>query len=664
MWLRTARIMLLLPFVLWPAFSPADEDPISEDSMTQVLEQVRAAFLKEYQAPGKLLDWDWHGAQWGKDEAGNTTFTVDIIGAVGEEGQTEGLLYMTRLNAFVDPETGEAIYTLNNLEDGEGYDTFDIPLDELRRFFPSGPLVGGETLDPNLGGGEEGGGGDDGREAVQAGGAHVGPETPGAAVGWSHHVGALQKSASELAEALAVIKSWSPKPADENEAAKWAADLKEAGYDAVSAVDNYSFVLSEFIDPVTRAGLTTDIRLAQENAARVVDIVTAYGTLLQLKLVKGDADQETVRQHALRELQTHLAKKIGERFHSQGLAAVLTSDGLRAAEAETRTRITNKLKSRAEEISNHWLRIPFYNIPTARAAALHKVRQMVRQRITKLLCRITSKEIVVQFVGEVVYSLLEAVLGPQVRDWFRTTGNLEKRVERSTATLRAERIRLSELPPEALLDDVRAELRRSEGTLNATQYLLTDLARAKSPLEDWYHIEIKHLLGVHRLTQRRFFLDSAGELEAMKSGSGLVIALAGLLRDIVDGIEVPEVAAAVAQGDDDNKEEGGEDGENPDKPKTPLVTYDKPVHLYHVTKWHGPNGPVNKDYWYATAGEPAEDAPNIILVPSPDGGVEISEFTSRKGPYKTNHDLMKALAGAGAPFAYIGSTTISANPDP
>jgi len=72
----------------------------------------------------------------------------------------------------------------------------------------------------------------------------------------------------------------------------------------------------------------------------------------------------------------------------------------------------------------------------------------------------------------------------------------------------------------------------------------------------------------------------------------------------------------------------------------------------------------DRDYWYATAGEPAEDAPNIILVPSPDGGVEISEFTSRKGPYKTNHDLMKALAGAGAPFAYIGSTTISANPDP
>ena len=123
--LRTARIVLLLPFVLWPVFSPADEDPISEDSMNLVLADVRADFLKQHQAPDKLVDWECHVPQWGKDEAGNTTFTMDIIGAVAGEGQDEGVLYMTRINAFVDPETGEATYTLSNLKGGEGYDAFD-----------------------------------------------------------------------------------------------------------------------------------------------------------------------------------------------------------------------------------------------------------------------------------------------------------------------------------------------------------------------------------------------------------------------------------------------------------------------------------------------------------------------------------------------------------
>ena len=668
MWLRTARIVLLLPFVLWPVFSPADEDPISEDSMNLVLADVRADFLKQHQAPDKLVDWECHVPQWGKDEAGNTTFTMDIIGAVAGEGQDEGVLYITRINAFVDPETGEATYTLSNLKGDEGYDAFDFPLDDLKQYFPTGPLVGGATLNPDLGqgGGGEGGDGDDGGQTVQTGGQHVEPETPGTALGWTPHMTELQKSASELAGALAVIKSWRPKPADENEAAKWAADLKEAGYDAVRAVDNYSFVFSEFVDPVTRAGLTTDILLAQENGARVADIVTGYGTILGLEIVKAEAEQESVRQQALRELQTQLAKRIGERFHSQGLAAVLTTDSLRAAETEARTRINDKLKSRAQEISNHWLKIPFYNIPTARAAAMHKVRQLVRQRITELLCSITSKKIVVQFVGEVIYSLLENLIGPRVRDWFRTTGNLDHRVEQSTATLRTQRTRLLELPRDAMLDDVRAELRRSEGTLTATTYLLADLARAKSPLEEWYHIEIKDLARAHRLTHKRFFLDSAGELEEMKSAAELVISLAGLLREIVDGIEVPVVVAeGVDQGGYDEKEEGGEEAdEDPDKPVIPLITYAKPVFLYHVTKWHGPNGPVNKDYWYATAGEPAEDAPNIILVSSANGGVEISEFSSRSGAFPTNHALMKALAAAGARSAYIGATTISANPDP
>ncbi len=675
MWLRTARMMLLLPIVLFLSMTLAHSDAITEDAAKQALTAARADFLKEHQAPGKLVDWSCHSPQLGQDETGVTIFTMDIIGVVAGEGQDMGSLYMTQMNAYVDPETGETVYTLSDLEGGEGYDAFDFPVEDLKQYFPDGPLCGGEPLDPNSGWGEEGGNGDEGGDGdggdegqtVEPGGEQVAPEAPAGALPWTHHVAELQTSASELEAALETIETWPQMPADADEAVKWATDLREAGYDAVRAVDRYSFVLSEFVDPVTRAGLTTDIMLAKENAAAVVDIVSEYAKLLGYKVVKAGEEQETVRQAALRELQEQLAKKIGERFHSQGLAAVLTTDSLRAAETEARTRIHDKLKSRAEEITNRELGVPFYNVPTARAAVKHKVRQLVRQRITDLLCRITSKEIVVQFVGEILYRVLEAVIGPKVREWFRTTGNLENRVAQSTATLRTARIRLAELPAEGMLDDVRAELRRSEGTLNATNYLLKDLARAKSPLEQWYQIEILHLMSVRKLTHQRFFLDSAGELEEMKSGAQLVIALAGVLRDIVDKIEIPDAVADVGQTGGQTTGDGGgggEDPEDPDKPVTPLITYEKPVHLYHVTKWHGPNGPVNKDYWYATSGEPAEDAPNIILVPSPYGGVEISEFSSRSGAYTTNHALMKALAGAGARFAYIGSTTISANPDP
>jgi hypothetical protein len=644
--LRLASLSLLPGLLALPAaVALADDDPVNETYVQAVLDQTKVDFVKQHLAPGRRVAFDYDEAAFFTDEDGNQAFMAFVFGGVTEKGAEEGRGYVAQLTVFLDPDTEKPTYTLTRLDDTEGWDTAVVGFDDLVIRFPEPAHW------------------TDGDEAVV--GEEAGPDAGNVvpAEKWTAHAQDLRKYASELQAALAIIKSWEPVPDDPDEAVKWAKDLQEEGYRAVDAVDAYSLVLSEFVDPVTRAGWTSDILVAQDNVDRVIEIVEEYARVLEVKIEKGPDDAEAVRQEVDRDLQLYLARKIGEHFDSQGVTAVASSESREQAKAIAIERIKAKLKQRADQITQRRLRVPFHNARTACAAARHRLRQLARARIAELICNITSKPFVVTFVGEVIVNLIEGAL----TDAFRGTGRHPERVAVSTGTLRAARIRLYQLPPDAYLEDVRAELRRAEGTQNATVYLVGDLAEAKSPLLQDYVLQIKYLAQARTFTEKRFLLTATGDLEDLKSEAALVAALAGLLRQIIDGIEVPDTV--VEEDEDKDYDEWAksdppdEDGE-PEKQKVPLVKYDPPVFLFHICKWYGPNGPVDRDYWYATDAPPKPEDGKGIGVANQQGTIDICEWDGRQGPFPNNHSLLKAIAATKQNSAYFRGNYISGNPDP
>jgi len=217
--------------------------------------------------------------------------------------------------------------------------------------------------------------------------------------------------------------------------------------------------------------------------------------------VASAADENSVRSEWNTLLRDYARTKLSERFGSEGLIEILTAGSFQEALDVTAERARSKLQ---EDIGREMERrtgLRFYDRRSLSAAMRAYTRRQVERGVAKLLVKITSNELVIEWAAGVLIRWI----GPKLKEALRQKGNLDERTRISLQTLESARRALNALAGTGHLDTVSREVRRAQGAIAATKFLQQDLARARRvDLSNQLGQAIERLKGTLNLTAARF----------------------------------------------------------------------------------------------------------------------------------------------------------------
>lgn len=285
----------------------------------------------------------------------------------------------------------------------------------------------------------------------------------------------------------------------------------------------------------TRRGTLTEFNLLLDNSLLVNHIASKYRELARVPAKPVDQNGlKTINQKLSSTLFKLVRERVAKRLESEGLREILTSDSWNEAVDKAMYHVRRKVKQQLERETEKIFGIGFYDARSAHRALRLQMRREVRRQVAKLLVKITSNQIIINFVAAPVIRWLERNLWPKIREGLRPKGDLINRTNRSIGTLNKARNNLNSLQCDARLRDVRQVLAKAEGTINATKYLDRDLRRANNARElSRIGDASGNLRRTMSMTYKRFLLhkeDALEELEAMISVTQ------GSLRDLKDAI--------------------------------------------------------------------------------------------------------------------------------
>jgi len=191
--------------------------------------------------------------------------------------------------------------------------------------------------------------------------------------------------------------------------------------------------------------------------------------------VASAADEDSVRSEWNTFLRDYGRMKFDEHFGVEGLAEILTAGSFKEAVDVAWERARPKLQEEVGREMERLTGLRFYDRRSLGAAMRTYARRQVEKGVAKLLIKITSNELIIEWAAGVLIRWI----GPKLKEALRQKGNLDERTTISLGTLESARRALNALPGSAPLSTVSREVRRAQATIAATKYLQRDLTRAR-----------------------------------------------------------------------------------------------------------------------------------------------------------------------------------------
>ncbi len=388
--------------------------------------------------------------------------------------------------------------------------------------------------------------------------------------------------------------------------------------------DAYQQLLNDFRNATTRHGLDEEFLLLRECVIAMDEVVAMYSVISgTARSATPPTEEETaaLKGQVFEEIGYYTRDKLDEALKAEGLADILLAGSFEEARDEAVAQMRVKMQDAMADEMERVIGLRFYDFDTLGESLRFKARHLVEKGVAKLLVRVTSNELVVEWVAGVLIRWI----GPKLREAFRVRGNHEARVARSAGTIEAARRRLNEFTGDANIRDVARAVADARRTINATRYLQSDLRGAgDGALLAQITDPIGDLERTISLTNRRFLLDKPSYAEHYQIADRF-------LREVRGFAKCSEVEVA-----DDTDEEDDDAGVGEIK----LVEF-PPRFLIHVILTNTTGGPVEKDAWILHGGRPNEDG--WIRTADGGGGTFSHKTDQTMGPYTNSHQLCPAL---------------------
>ncbi|WP_269580767.1 hypothetical protein [Roseibium sp. Sym1] len=229
----------------------------------------------------------------------------------------------------------------------------------------------------------------------------------------------------------------------------------------------------------TRRGLTEELDLIGQNGKLIDKMLDKHRNLKGVKLPPiPDEGKERIRREIRKAVLDYVERKLSGKLESRGLKDLLTSRSWQELHDKAVFHVERRIREEIEEETERIFGLRFHDEKSAISALRRHARRKVEQAVAKLLVKITSNEILLEFAGAKILEWLENDIWPRIREGLRHKGHLEERTVRSKATLEAAALRLQGHAGSARLDDVRGSLQAAAAAVHATRYLQRDLVRA------------------------------------------------------------------------------------------------------------------------------------------------------------------------------------------
>ena len=154
---------------------------------------------------------------------------------------------------------------------------------------------------------------------------------------------------------------------------------------------------------------------------------------------------------------------------------------------------------------------------TVRSAFRSGIDRIIRNKAAQIAVRLSSNEMVVMLAGNAIYNVALEVIWPKLREEFRPKGNIERRIEVSTGTLREAMNRLNSLgfgenhkKVDFRLSVVKETCNQVMGIHHATRYLVKDIEKTLN--KDQRDAATKYLANLESIPYSRWEPEAASKL--------------------------------------------------------------------------------------------------------------------------------------------------------
>ncbi|MFQ6097468.1 MAG: hypothetical protein ACE5O2_07030 [Armatimonadota bacterium] len=400
-------------------------------------------------------------------------------------------------------------------------------------------------------------------------------------------------------------------------------------------------LFNDFRNARTRHGLEEEFDLLRQSLVALERLQSMYRAMGGETVVPPTPEEQDLIRRQLRDyLLRRLKDKIAKRLESEGLREILTADSWNEAREIAVRQAHEKLRREIEDEMERLVGLRFYSRESLARALRNQARLAVERGVAKLLVRVTTNELVIQWAAGVLIRWI----GPKLKEALRGKGNLDFRVQRSVGTLEASRRSLNALKPDSHLSSVRAAVDRAQRAINATRYLQGDLQRAdQAPLLGQLVEAITNLQRTINITVKRFLLDKKDYEEDFEVADGF-------LSELERTLGCAQLATA----------ETPREQQQP-TPSVPRIDF-PPKYLIHVIEVNTPAGPQKRDVWVIRSGKPDENG--VFLDPDGYGGVFVTKSDRTLGPFTSNYQLAPVLKGLGLKGIWVGRRYVSAELNP
>jgi hypothetical protein len=381
----------------------------------------------------------------------------------------------------------------------------------------------------------------------------------------TEHAKKIESLQQQLSESSSDVKL---KPPDEN--------LKLTCEELHTQTEELRVTLHKFVNAQTRRGTRMEFELIEESVNAVQNSVGLMFVLCDKKL------SELMKPPKISDIliKDILRKLVEKELTKRGLDALVGVKSRRDVRNRIVAIIIEKYKETAQDVTERFAKMRFYDIPSAREALKIRLRQRLTRLVEKINIRLFGKASTIEVY--LVVSFFEKTIYPELREWLRPKGNVHNRTKRSVATLKESTNELSALghlnkknkkitPDLENLNKVRRALNRAKWRIDASRYLVRDLPKpdvvpltekkglaikiqkskieqfnmqlpkpgyedkaTRQQLANWLYIERERLRRNMHVTKYRFMLENLDKVKKVAEYEALVKLLSDILRRLIN----------------------------------------------------------------------------------------------------------------------------------
>lgn len=300
----------------------------------------------------------------------------------------------------------------------------------------------------------------------------------------------------------------------------------------------FSRTLVDFQRAETRRGLYEELKLISACAFHLNLAISKYHALVGVERdLSTPEERRAVQSEVMRKALELTKMNIASKLESEGLQDIVTSESWDEVLEKSTYHAGRKVDEFIDRETEKIFGLGFHDVRSARRAIQLQMRNEVRRQVAKLLVKITTNEILIEFAAAPIIRWIERDLIPHLREALRNKGNLDARMVRSKQTLERARRILYSLPCTARLSEVENAMGTARGIIHETHFLMGDLRSAnRIPAYGEMSDAIGNVQRALFITSNRFLLEKPDYEEELDY---VVMEVKKMLAEL-DRLEPPE----------------------------------------------------------------------------------------------------------------------------